>query len=531
MVVAPPGCGKTELLAFRAEYMLARLEPNQRVLALTFTNRAQANLKERLRGVLGAARMRRFVAVHNFHGHATQVILAHGRTIGLEVGALALPTTKTLSKALNAVEGDPTVRRDAEALLAEVKRSARTDAEVLEALHDAHGRPGRDAALQVETERQQANCLHYDDLLRHAQRLLSVPAVARLYQRHFGAVLVDEFQDLSLQQLDLVARSCAASRTFAGDPLQGIYSWAGADPIGVEKILRPACGEPVSLTTSYRSAPAVLAMVNSLGTTLGAPALSAVEPDRWHEGGFGSAVVLRDRNHEADVIVRLSQMILERDPGSTIGVITRSGWRRTVIDSAFAAAPAVPVRRWDLAVDDPRVLELIRAGLATLPRSVGFDDAKEAIVAALDPADVDTIEQVHDAFEQLAAGSAKTVRGALARLRASDPDEAVSPGVHLLNAHTGKGQQFDWVFVVGLEEKHVPDRRNSEGDALAEEFRVLLVMVSRARHGLVATTVQTLDGMYGPYPAKTSRWFPPLVESSQSELRLVEGHLAAIPFN
>jgi len=86
----------------------------------------------------------------------------------------------------------------------------------------------------------------------------------------------------------------------------------------------------------------------------------------------------------------------------------------------------------------------------------------------------------------------------------------IAPGVHLLNAHTGKGLQFDWVFVVGLEEKHVPDRRNSNGGALIEEMRVLLVMLSRARHGLVVTSVNTLSGQYGEYRATRSRWFPAL---------------------
>jgi superfamily I DNA/RNA helicase len=66
----------------------------------------------------------------------------------------------------------------------------------------------------------------------------------------------------------------------------------------------------------------------------------------------------------------------------------------------------------------------------------------------------------------------------------------VSPGVHLLNAHTGKGQQFDWAFVPGLEEKHLPDRRSTTGSLLAEEERVLLVMLSRARHGIIVHDVK-----------------------------------------
>ncbi|WP_285541535.1 3'-5' exonuclease [Streptomyces lavendulae] len=68
-----------------------------------------------------------------------------------------------------------------------------------------------------------------------------------------------------------------------------------------------------------------------------------------------------------------------------------------------------------------------------------------------------------------------------------DKGSAIEPGVHLLNAHTGKGQQFDWVFVPGFEDWHIPDGQADTAEQLAEELRVVLVMVSRARHGIVIT--------------------------------------------
>ena len=111
-------------------------------------------------------------------------------------------------------------------------------------------------------------------------------------------------------------------------------------------------------------------------------------------------------------------------------------------------------------------------------------------------------------------------------IRASDHKQTIGPGVHLLNAHTGKGQQFDWVFVIGLEEGHLPGKRNSQGDALAEEQRVLLVMLSRARHGLVVTRTEMADGMYGPYQAPQSRWWPG-IRAHFSLAEEIEAHLQA----
>lgn len=510
LIVAPPGCGKTEVLAYRADYLITTLRPNQKILALTFTNRARANLRDRLRQVLGAERARRFVTVRNFHGHAAEVVLSHYRTIGLDISTYVPPTSRTLAKALRGVTSDSDVARDATELLGQVKRDALSDEEVLAALNVATGRIGKAAAIAVEKARQEAGVLHYDDLLRHAQCLLRVPGVQRLYNCHYGAVLVDEFQDLSLQQLDLASRTCTTSQTFAGDPLQGIYTWAGAQPEQVEAILNEACPEPVRLSESYRSSPRVLVLVNSIGTQLGAAALRSAQEDRWPDAGFGTAMVFKDLGDEAAQIVGAAQLLLERDPSLSVGVITRSGWRRKLIDEHFASSD-LPLRRWDLAVDDPRVLQLVREALTQLPRGVGFDAARDGVLDTVDPSDVDTIEQVDEVFNFLEQTGLPTPRAALRTLRSSgDPELAVSPGVHLLNAHTGKGQQFDWAFVIGLEEKHIPDRRSSHGVALAEEMRVLLVMLSRARHGLAVTSVATLDGRYGPYVATRSRWFAAL---------------------
>ena len=201
LIVAPPGCGKTEVLAHRAAYQIGSLQPNQRVLALTFTKRARANLEERLRSVLGRARARRQIVVRNFHGFAAQVVLAHGRTIGLRMDDLGMPKTSTIRKAMQEAGGGGDTMYDAERLLSEIKREPLSDAEVLEAIQQRHFGAYAVLAEKVERARQGANQLHYDDLLRHAQRLLRVPAVARLYQAHFGAVLVDEFQDLWLSPL------------------------------------------------------------------------------------------------------------------------------------------------------------------------------------------------------------------------------------------------------------------------------------------------------------------------------------------
>ncbi|WP_216363297.1 UvrD-helicase domain-containing protein [Arthrobacter sp. Hiyo1] len=524
LIVAPPGCGKTEVLAHRAAHQINSLEKNQRVLALTFTKRARSNLEERLRSVLGHARTQRQIVVRNLHGFATQVVLAHGGTIGLDMESLELPKTSTVRKAMEAAGGGSAMY-DAERILSEIKRNPLSDAEVLTAVQQYRPGPERELADKVERARQEANQLHYDDVLRHAQRLLRVPAVARLYQTHFGAVLVDEFQDLSMQQLDLALLSCTSRRTFAGDPLQGIYSWAGAAPAEVEAAIRKACGQPIRLHESYRSSPKVLEAVNSVSELVDpGSSLTSAQPEQWPSRGCTAALVLQNRASEAKLLTRLVGAILNRSPEASVGIITRAAWRREAIDKALAGETSFSVRRWDLAIDDPGIVALIQSTVATLPPGASIADARVAVLDAVDAADIDARELIDDAFNTLEQSDATTAREAVRSIRVSDPKQTIGPGVHLLNAHTGKGQQFDWVFVVGLEEGHLPGKRNSQGAALTEEQRVLLVMLSRARHGLLVTRVKMADGMYGPYQAKPSRWWPG-IHAEFSSPEEVEAHL------
>jgi DNA helicase-2/ATP-dependent DNA helicase PcrA len=100
LAIAPPGCGKTELLARRAVHLLGVLEPHQRILALTFSNRAKQNLRERLLRTLGPQRFSRHVRVANFHGHAADIIRAHGRTLGLDPNT-PMPGRSTLADAIS----------------------------------------------------------------------------------------------------------------------------------------------------------------------------------------------------------------------------------------------------------------------------------------------------------------------------------------------------------------------------------------------------------------------------------------------
>lgn len=515
LVIAPPGCGKTELLAMRAAHLVrsGQIRPHRRLLAITYSKRARDNMRQRIEQRLGSELFNKFVTVLNFHGVAGRIVRAHASTLDISRD-FAMPTKRWFADTTASLSADWKSRQTAEARLRALKSQPLSDDEILARLRGS----GDELALAIEGARIDANRLDYPDLIRHAQRLLSVPEVARLYQAHFDGLLVDEFQDLSVQQLDIVSRACSRSATYVGDPLQGIYSWAGAQPEEVEAALGERCTERVDLDVSYRSAPEVLQMVNAVGVPIGATALRAADPDSWGSNQRTRAVVFADEESEARRIAELATEIARRKPKHSVGIIARSGPRRAALDRELATVADVPLQFWDMALDHPGLLSALRAAAAgiagTLPLDKQLELLRHRVLSNMGEDDVDTENVVDDAVALLAerAAEGEGVRAILARTRAVDVEEVAAPGVHVLNAHLGKGQQFDWVFVIGLEEGHVPDWRNPEDP---EEARVLMVMLSRAKRGLVVSRAKYVRTPYGPKRVPASRWWDALEAAAQ----------------
>ncbi|WP_345311840.1 3'-5' exonuclease, partial [Kocuria gwangalliensis] len=112
-----------------------------------------------------------------------------------------------------------------------------------------------------------------------------------------------------------------------------------------------------------------------------------------------------------------------------------------------------------------------------------------------------------------------TPAGISKRVRVGDNSTLLTKaGVHLLSGHAGKGQQFDWVIVVGLEDGNVPFFEAKSEEALLEEARVLSVMMSRARHGLVVSHAATVPALNGRvFPKNPSRFLTPELRANLSD--------------
>lgn len=491
LVVAPAGCGKTEALALRVQGLLQQgdiLAP-QKILVVTFSNRARDNIRQRLRSYLGVAQLRDRVSVVNFHGLSARVFKAHANVIGLSPG-LTIPESDWVSEKCQRKNLSYALANRVKDALRVAKQEARSDGEV-----DAHLVANRETdALEIERDRVQAGRLTYDDLPRVAELILANEQVADFYRAHFGAAVVDEFQDLTPQQLRIVNRIGHKRTTYAGDLAQGIYGFAGAKPHEVYTTISKECSAVVHFAESHRSSPAVLSAVNSMSTLTSGTALTAADPASWPNGGLFATGQFSTAEIEADKMTNAAISIAKRVPGHRIGIISRTVARRRFAETALTDK-GVQYYRWDDGVLDTDTARIMRAMLSQFDLE-GYQAADEKIEFLRHASGLETLteptsrQSLGDAlgwcFELLRGGMGpKDIR---ARIRVGDESTLVTmPGIHLLTGHVGKGQQFDWVMILGAEDGTIPDFRARTSESQAEEARVLSVMISRARHGVFIT--------------------------------------------
>lgn len=509
LIIAPAGCGKTETLALRVRGLLDQqaVRASQRILVATFTKRARDNMHDRLSHYLTPREMREAVTVCNFHGLFARIIQAHSNVIGLDPKRLTMPEHDWVGERCRALKLKG-LTNDVKSDISSAKRRALNDEQVLAELQGS----GNQYAFMIEEQRQAESRLTYDDLPRLAELILANDEVAALYRQHFGAIIVDEFQDLTPQQLRVVQRIGYKKTTYAGDLAQGIYAFAGAQPEYVKKELETECSETIEFAESFRSSPAVLTAVNSLNSLTGGQVLTAAAPDSWPSGGLAAYRQFNRAQEEAKYIKNLCSWILSEGqaPQQRIGISARLNKRRRQLVDEVIAASGLPYCIWDDGVLDKSIAQKIRSmlrglslsefhsaddPLAFLRQAVAFDneqdpDERTALSSAVDwcldllqkDLNPDTIQK---------------------RIQIGDNDSLITrAGIHLLTGHAGKGQQFDWMVVVGLEEDYLPSYQAIQaGDNSAmmdEEARTLAVMLSRARHGVLVTSSSVIPGDFIP---------------------------------
>ncbi|HZI98000.1 MAG TPA: ATP-dependent DNA helicase UvrD2 [Actinomycetales bacterium] len=537
-VLAGAGTGKTRAITHRIAYgVLSGTQQASRVLAVTFTARAAAEMRGRLRdlGVPG-------VQARTFHAAALRQL----QYFWPQVVGGALPPLADHKARLVAEAGarlrlrlDRAGVRDAAAEVEWAKVSMLTPESYPAAARAAGREPpsGLDHATaarllqsyeDVKTDR---GVIDFEDVLLLAVGVLDEnPAVAATVREQYRHLVVDEYQDVSrLQQrlLDLWLGD-STDLCVVGDASQTIYSFAGASPqYLLDFTSRYPDAGVVKLVRDYRSTPQVVGLANSLLDRAPASATTArvqlvAQRDAGPEPQF---VEYGDDVEEAQgVAARIRSLVAAGIPAREIAVLYRTNAQSEPLERALSdAGVGYLLRGGERFFARPEV----RQAVLLLRGAARSDDGRGALGelvrdvlagAGWSPKPPQGAGAVRERWESLQALAALADDLAVtrpdARLRqlvdelderaASQHAPAVD-GVTLASLHSAKGLEWDAVFLVGLSEGLMPISFAGTTDAVEEERRLLYVGVTRAReHAHLSWTLSRTPG--GRASRKPSRF-------------------------
>jgi DNA helicase-2/ATP-dependent DNA helicase PcrA len=347
LVLAGAGTGKTRVVTVRIAHLLGQGVPASAILAMTFTNKAAREMRQRLSGLVGREAAAE-LTVGTFHSFCARSLREHGAFLGLgpdfsicDAGD-QLSTVKAALRDLKVAEARLHPGK-AQARISLLKNRLVSADECLAAAVDE-----RDELLGLVYARydellRRSRALDFDDLLLFMRRLLAEHApVRKRFQERYRYLLVDEYQDTNGAQYEIVRLIGSKHRNVCvvGDDDQSIYGWRGAD---VARILNFEADFPgaavVRLQTNYRSTEPILAAAN---------AVIRNNPQR-HEKSLQAAVsggqsptVMRldDETAEAEYVVRdlLSRVTRGDLKAGDIGILYRTQQQPRPLESALRAA-------------------------------------------------------------------------------------------------------------------------------------------------------------------------------------------------
>ena len=271
LVLAGAGSGKTRVLTFRIARLIEQGVYPWQILAITFTNKAAAEMRERLAGLVGGSS--RGMWVSTFHSMCVRMLRADADKLGFTQSFTIYDTDdlKRLYKEIMAeLDIDPK-RYPVNSLMnriSQAKNELIVPRDFSVQATDPVGKVAARVYERLQERLRAANAFDFDDLLVYAYLLLkNHPEVLAAYQDRFRYIMVDEYQDTNHAQYEITMLLAAGHKNImvVGDDDQSIYSWRGAD---LRNILEFENDFPeahtVKLEQNYRSVGNILAAANAV---------------------------------------------------------------------------------------------------------------------------------------------------------------------------------------------------------------------------------------------------------------------------
>ena len=335
LIVAGAGSGKTKVLTHRIAHLLANKEawPSQ-ILAITFTNKAANEMKERVHSLLG--NVADGMWIKTFHSACLQILRREASRLGHDSNFSVYDTgdTKALIKRLIRESGSDIEGLKPQTVAARISNAKNElkDADDFYSLIDSSNPKDRAIAeifSQYQVALRKNNAFDFDDLIAETVYLFqSFPDIAAQYQRRFRHILIDEYQDTNHAQYSLIREltkpisdlhnepdpntgelAGPSAITVVGDSDQSIYAFRGADMRNIAEFAKDFPGsKTILLEQNYRSTQNILSAANAvISKNFDRP-----EKNLWSDAGDGEKIVsftgLDERGEAAYIVDQIQDL-------------------------------------------------------------------------------------------------------------------------------------------------------------------------------------------------------------------------------
>ena len=511
VILAGAGTGKTRTITHRIAYGILRGDFSEnRVMALTYTNRAAGELRARLRG-LGV----HSVNAKTFHAAALSQLEYFWRDFfGIEAPRVLDSKSKAIGKAAEALK----IRLDANTIrdiASEIEWRKYSMLSLEEYLDEISTRPViqglapiRSYEIQVayEDAKVKAKQIDWEDVLLLCTGMLkSEPrALAHVHQQ-YRFFTVDEYQDISKLQQELLDTWLGdrSDLCVVGDPNQTIYSFSGANASFLENFeSRYPGANVIELTKNYRSTPEIIGVANRIRGNQKFEPLEAVRP----RGIEPQVLEFQDREKECDFVAnKIKDLLSSGMKASQIAVLYRINAQSEHIENALSKAGVeYQVRGGQRYFSRPEIMSAVRMvraeaanptgkalyeTVSAIARSLGWQSIVPNVSGrALEEWEaLNSLVQIADEL-----GEEATIQSFANELeeRQRSQHEPTRESITLSTIHAAKGLEYKAVFIVGAVEGYMPISYAKTELQISEEQRLFYVGVTRAKDLLYITWAQ-----------------------------------------
>ena len=320
LILAGPGSGKTRVITHRVAYLVkvCGVSP-QRIMAVTFTNKAAREMRERLEQLLG--QVSEALTLGTFHAICSRILRREGQATGLNSRFVIYDDEDQLNlikRSLQELNLDPKqyAPRALQSGISAAKSRLITPQDYAQQVNSYFEEIVQRVYQRYQQLLSQSGAVDFDDLLMKTVQVFNDHSeILSRYQSRYGHVLVDEFQDTNIAQYELIKQLAGKYHNICvvGDPDQSIYSWRFADLRNIMSFERDYPEAKVMfLEQNYRSTRIILEVASDVISTN----VQRKPKNLWTENEVGSAVVIIEsysQEEEAQSVVNEIEKLVSQD--------------------------------------------------------------------------------------------------------------------------------------------------------------------------------------------------------------------------